>query len=246
MKRLQKFISECGVASRRKAEDLIAQGKVAVNGTAVTEMGYKINENDVVTVDGKTISPQKKIYIMLNKPKGYITAVSDDRGRKTVVDLITDIDEKLFPVGRLDYDTEGLLVLTSDGDFANKVIHPSENKTKTYIATLDRNLKNDEIEALLTGVQIEDYIAVATELKMIDKSSRAYLMKIITGKNRQVRKMFEAVNSKVKTLKRISIGKLNLGNLMVGEYRHLTETEIKELIEWICFFDNFTTVFCGK
>ncbi len=231
MKRLQKYISECGVCSRRKAEELIAAGKVSVNGTVITEMGSKICDGDIVMVEGKVINPQKKVYIMLNKPKGYITAVSDDRGRKTVVELVSDIDENLFPVGRLDYDTEGLLIMTSDGDFANKLIHPSKNKNKTYLATLNRKLNRDETDILLKGVRIEDYNAVASSVYPVSEELKTYSITISTGKNRQVRKMFEAVNAKVLELKRISIGELLLGDLKTGKYRFLTEKEINYVIK---------------
>ncbi len=227
MKRLQKYISECGICSRRKAEELICAGKVSVNGNIVTEMGYKIDDNDSVVINGKTLTPQKKVYIMLNKPKGYITAVSDDRGRKTVIDLVSDIKENLFPVGRLDYDTEGLLILTSDGDFANKLIHPSKNILKTYLAKLDNLPSEADIEQLKKGVAIEDYTAVAKELTIYNKKNKICLIKISTGKNRQVKKMFEYIGLKVVNLKRISIGQLELGDLKVGSYRYLDEDELE-------------------
>ena len=230
MKRLQKYISECGYTSRRKAEELIAKGVVTVNDIVVTEAGTKVSETDEVKINGIIIKPQKKRYIMLNKPSGYITAVSDDRGRKTVVELVKDIPENLFPVGRLDYDTEGLLILTSDGDFANNVIHPSKKMIKTYVAKLDRLPDKTSIELLKKGVEIEDYIAVANDLFVSDYTNNECVIKITSGKNRQVRKMFDHINCHVMNLKRISIGELSLGDLKIGQYRNLTEAEIQLFI----------------
>lgn len=230
LKRLQKYISECGYTSRRKAEELIAKGVVTVNDIVVTEAGTKVSETDEVKINGIIIKPQKKRYIMLNKPSGYITAVSDDRGRKTVVELVKDIPENLFPVGRLDYDTEGLLILTSDGDFANNVIHPSKKMIKTYVAKLDRLPDKTSIELLKKGVEIEDYIAVANDLFVSDYTNNECVIKITSGKNRQVRKMFDHINCRVMNLKRISIGELSLGDLKIGQYRNLTEAEIQLFI----------------
>lgn len=230
LKRLQKYISECGYTSRRKAEELIAKGVVTVNDIVVTEAGTKVSETDEVKINGIIIKPQKKRYIMLNKPSGYITAVSDDRGRKTVVELVKDIPENLFPVGRLDYDTEGLLILTSDGDFANNVIHPSKKMIKTYVAKLDRLPDKTSIELLKKGVEIEDYIAVANDLFVSDYTNNECVIKITSGKNRQVRKMFDHINCHVMNLKRISIGELSLGDLKIGQYRNLTEAEIQLFI----------------
>lgn len=225
--RLQKYISECGYCSRRKAEMLISEGRVQVNGITVNVLGSKVTLNDEVKIDGMVINIQKKIYVMLNKPKGFITAVSDDRGRKTVTECVSDIPVRLFPVGRLDYNTEGLLILTSDGDFANKLIHPSRNIYKTYLAKLDKLPGADGLQKLKDGVVIEDYTAIADDIYVYDKRERICLITISTGKNRQVRKMFDAVGSTVEELKRISIGELKLGNLNTGEYRYLTEDEIK-------------------
>ena len=227
---MQKYISECGYTSRRKAEELIAKGVVTVNDIVVTEAGTKVSETDEVKINGIIIKPQKKRYIMLNKPSGYITAVSDDRGRKTVVELVKDIPENLFPVGRLDYDTEGLLILTSDGDFANNVIQPSKKMIKTYVAKLDRLPDKTSIELLKKGVEIEDYIAVANDLFVSDYTNNECVIKITSGKNRQVRKMFDHINCHVMNLKRISIGELSLGDLKIGQYRNLTEAEIQLFI----------------
>jgi len=224
--RLQKYISECGYCSRRKAETAISDGRVSVNGVVVTTLGTKVSYEDEIKIDGKILKIQKKVYVMLNKPKGCITAVSDDRGRKTVLDYVSEVPESLFPVGRLDYDTEGLLILTSDGDFANKLIHPSKNIKKTYLAGLNKLPEVSELEKLKKGVAIEDYIAVANEVYVYDKKNNICLIKISSGKNRQVRKMFDAIGYKVINLKRISIGEIKLGDLKPGAYRFLSEEEI--------------------
>lgn len=231
MERLQKYISGSGFTSRRKAEELIKAGKVKVNGKTVTEMGYKVEKGDTVTIGGKKISAQKKVYVMLNKPRGYITTVSDEKGRKTVMELVEDCGAKVFPVGRLDYDSEGLIILTSDGDFANRLIHPSGNLKKTYNAQLKKLPTEEELKTLLKGVEIEDYVAKAEEVRIIkgDKEKPRVLISITGGKNRQVRKMFAAVGHEVVRLKRISIGNLKLGTLPSGSWRHLTVKEISNV-----------------
>ena len=228
MVRLQKYISDAGIASRRKAEELILGGRVKVNGQ-IAEIGCKVDEEiDEIEVDGKIITLQsEKKYIILNKPVGYLSSVTDDRGRKTVIDLV-DIRERIFPVGRLDYDTEGLLILTNDGDFTYKVTHPKFEINKTYIATLNSLPKEEEIEKLYDGVEVEDYVARAKETKIINAQKKEVLITISQGKNRQVRKMFAALGYNVVRLKRISIGKLTVGNLKRGEWK---ETNLKELGE---------------
>lgn len=229
MVRLQKFISDSGYCSRRKAEELIINGEVTVNGVKAT-LGQKVDEeNDRVKINGKSIcETSEKVYIMLNKPVGYLSSVSDDRGRKTVVDLI-DIDTRVFPVGRLDYDTEGLLILTNDGEFTYKVTHPKFEITKTYVATLDKKCEKDKLDVLLNGVEIEDYVAKASKLEIINEEKKEVLITISQGKNRQVRKMFEITGYKVKKLKRISIGKLILGPLKTGKWKFLTKKELDKL-----------------
>lgn len=231
MERLQKYISGSGFTSRRKAEELIKAGKVKVNGKTVTEMGYKVEKGDTVTIGGKKISAQKKVYVMLNKPRGYITTVSDEKGRKTVMELVENCGAKVFPVGRLDYDSEGLIILTSDGDFANRLIHPSRNLKKTYNAQLKKLPTEEELKTLLKGVEIEDYVAKAEEVRIIkgDKEKPRVLISITGGKNRQVRKMFAAVGHEVVRLKRISIGNLKLGTLPSGSWRYLTVKEISNV-----------------
>ena len=229
MVRLQKYISDSGYTSRRKAEELITEGRVKVNGEVAT-LGYKVDElNDIVEIDSKIISKEEnKIYIMLNKPTGYLSSVTDDRGRKTVIDLV-NVKERVFPVGRLDYDTEGLLILTNDGEFTYKVTHPKFEITKTYLAKLDKKVNEKDLDAFLTGVKIEDYIAKANEVSLINEDKREVLITISQGKNRQVRKMFEKIGYKVIRLKRISIGKLMVGTLKCGEWKHLSKKELDKI-----------------
>lgn len=230
--RLQKYIAMCGTASRRAAEKLIEEGKVKVNGKKVTELGTKVEIGaDTVTVSGRIQKcEQKKYYIALNKPSGYVTTVKDEFLRPTVLNLISeDIDARLFPVGRLDFETEGLLLLTNDGDFANAVTHPKYNKNKTYIVIINGGIPVSAINKLRRGVVIDDYKTSPAELEMLDASGGKTTFKITIheGKNRQVRKMFESVGGKVVYLKRIRIGNVELGNLPLGRWRHLTSHEIK-------------------
>lgn len=233
--RLQKYIAMCGEASRRAAEELISSGKVSVNGKKVTEQGIKVEIGaDKVTLSGKLIKPeQKSYYIMLNKPLGYISSVKDQFDRPTVTDLIKDeIKARLFPVGRLDYDTEGLLLLTNDGDFAYKITHPKHNIEKTYIAAIRGGITEPKMNKLRRGVTLTDgFLTAPADVRIIDAEAGQTLVKITIheGKNRQVRRMFEAVGLNVAALKRISISGIEMGNLPVGRWRHLTSHEISRL-----------------
>ena len=232
--RLQKYIAMCGVASRRKAEELIEKGTVKVNGEKVTELGTKVEIGaDRVTVGGQEIKPeQKNFYIMLNKPTGYVSTVSDQFDRPTVIDLVgTDIKSRIFPVGRLDYDTSGLLLLTNDGDFTYKVTHPKFELEKTYIALLKGGITIAGLNKLRRGVKIDDFTTAPAKVEIIDARDGYTQVKITIheGKNRQVRKMFSSVGSKVVELERISIGTVELGNLPLGHWRHLTSHEISYL-----------------
>lgn len=230
MIRLNKYIAECGICSRRKADILIESGKVLVNDIVIKDLGVKIDDTkDQVKVDGKTISKEDKfVYIMLNKPKGYVTTNSEQFGRKSVLDLI-DTDYRIFPIGRLDMYTEGLLLFTNDGEFANKLMHPKNKVEKTYIANVKENITEDKIEYLRNGVDIGGYITKPAKVSIISKDNNEIEIKISEGKNRQVRKMCEAVGLKVINLKRTSIGKLNLGNLKIGKYRYLNKNEIDKI-----------------
>lgn len=230
--RLQKYIAECGVASRRKSEELIKQGRVKVNGITVSEMGVKVSDEDVVEVDGRRISlEQKKVYIMLNKPVGYISSVRDQFSRNTVVDLIKGVKERIYPVGRLDYDTSGLLLLTNDGDFAFRLTHPKHEMKKTYIAEVEGVPDSNDIESFQNGLRIEDYVTSPAELTVLEKKKSSSMVKVVIheGKNRQVRKMCDAIGHPVISLKRIAIGDLYLKGLPEGQWRYLKEEEIKML-----------------
>ena len=227
--RLQKFMASCGIASRRKCEELILSGKVKVNGVIVKELGVKVNGNkDKIEYNEKIIKPEeKKVYIILNKPEGYITSVKDEKNRKTVLDIVK-VKERIYPIGRLDYDSSGLLLLTNDGDIYNKIIHPRVEITKKYIAVVKGEFKKQELEKFKNGVDIGGYITAKAEIKVLkyEDDKTTVEIGIHEGKNRQIRKMCAALNHNVLALKRISIGKIKLGNLKRGEYRALTKEEL--------------------
>lgn len=233
--RLQKYIAMCGAASRRKAEELIAAGRVSVNGASVTEQGIKVEIGaDKVTLNGEELKPvTKSYYIMLNKPVGYVSTVSDQFDRPTVIDLLSEeIKTRIFPVGRLDYETEGLLLLTNDGAFTYKVTHPKYEIGKTYIATVSSGLTVAGINTLRRGVRLDDFNTSPAEVEILDSAPGSTTVKITIheGKNRQVRRMFEAVGVKVLNLQRVSIGRVELGNLPLGRWRYLTAHEINYLM----------------
>lgn len=231
--RLQKFIARCGIASRREAENIILSGRVAVNKKTVTELGTKVDEdNDKVFLDGERILPEKKLYyIMLNKPKGYITTAKDEFDRKTVLELVQDLDARLYPVGRLDYDSEGLLLLTNDGDFAYKLTHPTQHVPKKYHAVVEGTADLEHVLKLRKGVLIDGYLTKPAKVEIADLRERTTQLNITIseGKNRQIRRMCEAVGLPVIKLTRVNIGGISLGNLPKGKWRHLTEAEIKIL-----------------
>lgn len=233
--RLQKYIAMSGAASRRKAEELIEAGRVKVNGQTVREQGIKVEIGaDKILLDGQSLEiVNKNYYIMLNKPEGYVSTVKDQFDRPTVIDLLSEeIRTRIFPVGRLDYETEGLLLLTNDGDFTYRVTHPKFEMEKTYIATIGNGLTVSGINSLRRGVKIDDYKTSPAEVEILDSQPGATVVKIIIheGRNRQVRKMFEAVGVKVKHLKRVAVGKVELGNLPLGRWRHLTSHEVNYLM----------------
>lgn len=229
--RLQKYMAKCGVASRRKCEEIILSGRVKVNGNIITELGFKVNENDVVEVDSNVIKVEEnKVYIILNKPTGYITSNSDEKDRKTILDIV-NVKERIYPIGRLDYDSSGLLLLTNDGDIYNKIIHPKKEIEKRYIATVKGTFSKEELEKFRSGVDIGGYITAPAKIKVIkeSKSNSVVEITIHEGKNRQVRKMCSAFNHEVLNLKRIAIGKLSLDNLKEGQWRNLNEKEVSYL-----------------
>ncbi len=228
--RLNKYIALCGAASRRGADKLIADGKVAVNGEPVSSVGQDIDEaKDVVTVNGEKISPEKdNVYIMLNKPAGVISSCRDDRGRKTVVDLVKDVRKRVYPVGRLDYDTEGLLILTSDGDFAYRCTHPKHEVNKNYYAEVEGPLDGKALKALRRGVVIDGRATAKAQVELLGKDADVTKLNITIheGRNRQIKKMMQSVGCSVKYLKRIAIGALELGDLERGKWRELSAEEL--------------------
>ena len=233
--RLQKFLASAGIASRRKCEELILDGKIEGDGKIVTELGTKVTENDIVKYNGKIVKPQEElIYILLNKPIGYVTTAKDQFGRDTVLDLVK-VKQRIVPVGRLDMYTSGALILTNDGEFVNKLTHPRNEINKTYNATVVGSITKQEIEQLANGVEIDNgYITKPAKVKILkideEKNISRIQITIHEGKNRQVRKMCEAINKKVLALHRSKIGNINVKDLKVGEWRYLSEKEIKALV----------------
>ena len=231
--RLQKFIAECGIASRRSAEKMIESGRVYVNGELVDYMGCVIDPDcDVVEIDGRVIKQEsKKYYIMLNKPKNYVTTVSDDLGRPTVLQLVSDINARIYPVGRLDFDTTGLLIMTNDGEFANILTHPRHVVNKAYIARIDKPLDEAQLQRLRSGIELDGNMTAPAKAENIKHPQKGYEVKITIheGKNRQVRRMLDAVGANVMSLKRIAVGSLTLGNLPEGKWRRLSDAEINKL-----------------
>ncbi len=230
--RLQKYLSECGVASRRKAEELILAHKVKVNGR-YAELGDKIRPGkDTVTVSGKKVIKNKRnTYIMLNKPRGYVTTLSDEKGRKCVADLVKNVGTRVFPVGRLDRDSEGLLILTDDGEFANKLTHPKNHIPKTYRVTVRPSVNDGQIAALTEGIILDGRRTMPSEIRVITREEGRVVLQIIIyeGRNRQIRRMCEAVGLEVARLKRTQIGSVKLGMLKNGDWRNLTDEEVHKL-----------------
>lgn len=236
MMRLQKFLALSGVASRRNSEKLIAEGHVAVNGRTVTEMGIQIDESrDVVTVDGKTCRiQQEKHYLAYNKPIGEVTTVTDPEGRATVMDKFRDYPVRLYPVGRLDYDSEGLLLLTNDGDLMNNLLHPSREVSKEYLVKVSNRVSEETIRRLRAGVRLDDDRMTSpadVHLVRYEAFDTVLLVTIHEGRNRQVRRMFTAVGHDVVALKRVGFATIKLHDLPRGQWRHLTDLEVRRLKE---------------
>ena len=236
MERLQKVLAEAGVASRRKCEELISAGRVMVNDEIITTLGVKVEATqDVIKVDGRTIRQQKKVYVLFNKPKGVITSASDPGGRKIVTDFLEDIQERIYPVGRLDYDTEGLLLLTNDGEFANLLTHPRHHVPRTYHATVRGVPHGSLLDKLRNGIELEDGMTAPAEIDYYDidpaKKETIVSITIYEGRNRQVRRMFDAIQFPLIKLKRVQFGPIYLTGVLRGKYRHLEPKEIKELTE---------------
>lgn len=233
MERLQKVIAHAGIASRRKAEELMAEGRVKVNGKTVRELGVKVSASDRIEVDGIPVEREEPVYYLLYKPRGVISAVSDDKGRKVVTDYFEGIKRRIYPVGRLDYDTSGLLVLTNDGEFANLLMHPSNEIEKVYVAKVKGIPSRESIKNLQRGVILEDgkTAPARTKLLSMDKKKQTAIIEISIheGRNRQVRRMFEAIGHPVLKLKRERYGFLTLQGLSAGDARELTAHEVKQL-----------------
>ena len=232
--RLQKYMAMCGVAARRKCEEMIAAGRVTVNGRIVTEMGTQVEETDEVLVDGARITPEEeKRYVLYHKPAGEVTTVSDEKGRETVMDRFRDFPVRLYPVGRLDYDSEGLLLLTNDGGLAQRLTHPSCEVDKVYLARVTGNPSNEAIDRLRRGVYMEgdERRTYPADVRVVRDESlfSDILVTIHEGRNRQVRRMFDAVGHKVLLLRRVRFGPLELGSLRRGEWRELTAQEVEQL-----------------
>ena len=234
--RLQKYLAQCGVASRRHAEEMIADGKVSVNGVTITQMGTQVEDGDRVCVNGKPVHPEeKKEYIIYHKPAGEVTTVSDPEGRTTVLDRFRDFPVRLFPVGRLDYDSEGLLLLTNDGELADKMMHPSNEVNKAYLALVDGMVTMDEVKKLRNGIELDGRLTSPASVRVMKlEVGRTHLLVTIhEGRNRQVRRMLDAVGHQVLALRRVQFGPLVLGNMRRGEWRRLTDEEVRALKESI-------------
>ena len=232
--RLQKYLASCGIASRRKSEEMILQGKISVNGNKITELGIKINPvKDIVEYNGKKVELEnQKVYILLNKPIGYVTTVKDQFNRDSVLDLVK-INKRLVPVGRLDMYTSGALILTNDGEFVYRVTHPKHEIEKTYNATIVGKVTKEEVEQLKKGVRIDDYITKPAKVKILkideQKNQSRLQITIHEGKNRQIRKMCETINHKVIALHRSKIGNIAVKDIPIGKWRYLTKKEIESM-----------------
>lgn len=234
MERLQKVIAHAGIASRRKAEELILQGKVTVNGEVVKQLGTKVGPNDVVEVNGIKVEKEEPVYFLFYKPKGVVTTVKDDKKRKTVLDFFPEVTERIYPVGRLDYDTSGILLMTNDGEFANLLTHPKYEIEKTYIAKVKGIPTREHLKQLQKGIRLDDGLTAPAKAKFLSadkrKNTAIIELTIHEGRNRQVRRMFEKIGYPVMKLKRERYAFLDLTGLNAGEWRPLTPHEVKQLI----------------
>ena len=231
--RLQKVLAHAGIASRRKSEAMIAAGRVTVNGNVITELGVRVDPDlDTVTVDGRPVGkPEGHVYVALNKPEGYLTTAKDDRGRRTVLDLLRKLHVRVYPVGRLDYDSEGLVFLTNDGQLAHRVMHPRHQIRKDYLVEVKGAIGREAVDSLRVGVELEDGITGRAFVEILSQDNVSSLLKvgIYEGRNRQIRRMFQAVGFRVVRLRRVRIGPLKLGSLGVGRYRMLSPKEVAAL-----------------
>ncbi len=230
--RLNKYLSECGIASRRKSEELIKEGRITINGKVVTDFAQEVySDSDEVTVDGERVRPEKKEYFLLNKPKGFITSTSDEKGRRTVISLIKT-DKAIFPVGRLDYDTTGVLLLTNDGDFANILTHPSKKIKREYIAGLDKELTKEHRERFIKGIRLDRRQSYFKKIYFPKKKNFKLVgVEVEEGRNHFVKRMFNSLGYEVKSLERIRFGEFTVENIPIGKSRKLSYTEIQKLID---------------
>lgn len=233
--RINKYIASGSKYSRRKADELIRSGMVKVNGKVLRELGYNVTEEDEVLVSGEPIrqKSEKKVYYLMNKPIGIISSVKDDKGRPTVIDLMSDVEERIFPVGRLDYNTSGLIIITNDGDLANKIMHPSNHIEKTYRVRVAGIIPKSKLAKLRQGVDIGGFVTSKAQVKVVTWNRRSMIIELTIheGKNRQVRKMFSAIGYPVQELCRISIGNISLGHIKPGQYRKLSRGELEYLMK---------------
>ncbi|MDR2976920.1 MAG: rRNA pseudouridine synthase [Streptococcaceae bacterium] len=231
--RINQYLAHAGFASRRKAEELVKSGQVRVNGQKMTDLSYQVQNGDQVTVNGQAAVNEEKVYFLLNKPRGYISSVSDEKGRQTVLDLLAGVPERIYPVGRLDWDTSGLLLLTNDGDFANLMMHPSHHIDKTYVAKVEGYANKENLRPLSLGMKIDGQKISPARYKIIrtDKQKNASIVELTIheGHNHQVKKMFEKVGLPVQKLSRIAFGSLTLDGVSAGKYRQLSAKELREL-----------------
>lgn len=234
--RLQKYMAECGVASRRRAEEMIQAGQVTVNGAVITQMGVQVEPGDEVRVEGRLIRPEtEKRYVLYHKPAGEVTTVSDPEGRACVLDHFRDYPVRLYPVGRLDYDSEGLLLLTNDGTLTERMLHPSHLVEKTYLARVTGAVSLDTVRRLRSGILLDDHKTAPAKARIIKEETFAtvVLVTIHEGRNRQVRRMFEECGHKVLQLRRVRFGPLELGDLPRGQWRELTAEEVRKLLAYL-------------
>lgn len=233
MERLQKVIAASGYTSRRKAEDLIRASRVKVNGEVISELGFKVKRGDTITIDDKALEGENKVYYVFYKPKGCICSLSDELNRPTVIDYFEEVKERIYPVGRLDYDTTGLLIMSNDGEFANLLMHPSSHLEKVYEVSITGLVTGDTLHKLETGIYLEGVKTMPCKIKVTSKDTEhkttMLMIKLVEGKNRQVKKMFESMGHRVKRLHRIQIGPINLKGLKPGGYRILKPQEVKDL-----------------
>lgn len=234
MERLQKVIAQAGVASRRRAEELIRSGRVKVNGKTVTEMGIQVSPSDIVSVDGRELEREQKVYYLLNKPKKTICSLKDEKERQTVLSCFPDVKERIFPIGRLDYDTTGILLLTNDGEFANQMMHPKYHLPKTYEVAVDGVLSDGMARLLSRGISLDGIRTLPADVEIISRSEKrnktVLHITIYEGRNREIRRMMEYFHCQVTRLNRIGYGFLTLGSLRQGQYRRLRPFEVRKLI----------------